>query len=260
MARRRIVISSVQPELEEEARQRVEAARIQPEREKAIAEERAQRQRLSSEANRWAQSIRIRDSVAPIRPSAAGRLNTSAELNEWTEWAVRRGGGWIHRPYLLQNRWCWIETDRSEPRAERGERKHQVCCANLACAPANLGDAARSMAGRIAIGASSVVGSGRAGRLWTEPSPRRMAAHSLAEIRTSQPSPTTVTKLGVAPARAGMDQDDGGRIESISRAARTPDSVAPSIVKIVEVCSPAKWMRPSTVATWGKRAVISPGP
>ena len=75
-------------ELEEEARQRAEAARIQAEREKAIAEQRARRRRLSLEANRWAQSIRIRDYVEHIRASAAGRSDTSAELNEWTEWAL----------------------------------------------------------------------------------------------------------------------------------------------------------------------------
>jgi hypothetical protein len=77
-----------QRELEEEARQRAEAARILAEREKVIAEERARRQRLSSEANRWAQSIRIRDYVEHRRTSAAGSPNTSAELNEWTEWAL----------------------------------------------------------------------------------------------------------------------------------------------------------------------------
>jgi hypothetical protein len=77
-----------QRELEEEARQRAEAARIQAEREKALAEERARRQRLSSEANRWAQSIRIRDYVEHIRTSGAGRPNTSVELNEWMVWAL----------------------------------------------------------------------------------------------------------------------------------------------------------------------------
>jgi hypothetical protein len=77
-----------QRELKEEARRRAEAARILAEREKVIAEERARRQRLSSEANRWAQSIRIRDYVAHLRTSAAGSPNTSAELNEWTEWAL----------------------------------------------------------------------------------------------------------------------------------------------------------------------------
>jgi hypothetical protein len=61
-----------QRELEEEARQRAEAARSQAEREKVIAEERARRQQLSSEANRWAQSIRIRDYVEHIRTSAVG--------------------------------------------------------------------------------------------------------------------------------------------------------------------------------------------
>jgi hypothetical protein len=77
-----------QRELEEEARQRAEAARVKAEREKAIAEKRAQRRRLSSEANRWAQSIRIRDYVEHIRTSAAGRSNASVGLNEWTEWAL----------------------------------------------------------------------------------------------------------------------------------------------------------------------------
>jgi hypothetical protein len=75
-------------ELEEEARQRAEGARIQTERDKAIAEERARRRRLSAEANWWAQSIRIRDYVKHIRTSAAGRPNTLAEMNEWAEWAL----------------------------------------------------------------------------------------------------------------------------------------------------------------------------
>jgi hypothetical protein len=75
-------------ELEEEARQRAEAARIQAERDKAIAEERARRRRLSTEANRWAQSIRIRDYVEHIRTSAAGHPNRLGEMNEWTVWAL----------------------------------------------------------------------------------------------------------------------------------------------------------------------------
>jgi hypothetical protein len=74
--------------LEEEARQRAEAARLQAEREKAIAEERERRWRLSAEASRWAQSSRIRGYVEHIRKSAVGRLNTSAELNEWAQWAL----------------------------------------------------------------------------------------------------------------------------------------------------------------------------
>jgi hypothetical protein len=80
---------ALQRELEEEARQRAEAARIQAEREQAIAEERARRQRLLSEANRWVQSLRIRDYVEHVRASGAGRQNTSVELNEWREWALR---------------------------------------------------------------------------------------------------------------------------------------------------------------------------
>jgi hypothetical protein len=74
--------------LEEEARLRAEEARLQAEREKAIAEERERRRRLSAEANRWAQSIRIKGYVEHIRKSAVERLNTSAELNEWTQWAL----------------------------------------------------------------------------------------------------------------------------------------------------------------------------
>lgn len=75
--------------LEEEARRRAEAARIQAERERALAEERARRQRLSSEASRWARSTRIRDYVEHIRASAADCANATAELREWTEWALR---------------------------------------------------------------------------------------------------------------------------------------------------------------------------
>jgi hypothetical protein len=77
-----------QRELEEEARQRSEAAKSRVEREKAIAEARALRRRLSAEAYRWSQSIRIRDYVDHIRTSAAEELNSSAELREWTAWAL----------------------------------------------------------------------------------------------------------------------------------------------------------------------------
>lgn len=75
--------------LEEEARQRAEAARIKSEREKAIAEEHERRRRLSAETNRWAQSIHIRKYIEHIRKSAVGRAHMSAELNEWTQWALR---------------------------------------------------------------------------------------------------------------------------------------------------------------------------
>ncbi len=74
--------------LEEEARQRAEAAKLQAEREKAIAEERERRRRLSAEANRWAQSVRIRGYIEHIRKSTVACPHTSAELNEWTQWAL----------------------------------------------------------------------------------------------------------------------------------------------------------------------------
>jgi hypothetical protein len=67
---------------------RAEAARIQAEREKAVAQERARRQRLAAEANRWAQSIRIREYVEHIHMSSTGRPNPSADLNDWTKWAL----------------------------------------------------------------------------------------------------------------------------------------------------------------------------
>jgi hypothetical protein len=79
-------------QLEEEARQRAEAVRIKAERDKAVAEKRARGQRLASEANRWAHSVRIRDYVEHIRRSAAGRQNTLAEINEWAEWALTIAG------------------------------------------------------------------------------------------------------------------------------------------------------------------------
>jgi hypothetical protein len=74
--------------LEEDSRQRAQAARIQAERDKVIAEERARRRRFASEADRWAHSIRIRDYVEHIRRSAARHQNTLAEINEWAEWAL----------------------------------------------------------------------------------------------------------------------------------------------------------------------------
>jgi hypothetical protein len=74
--------------LEEEARQRAEAARIREERERAIAEARMRRRRLASEANRWTQANRIRDYIAHIRSSAGERADAAGELSEWMEWAL----------------------------------------------------------------------------------------------------------------------------------------------------------------------------
>lgn len=75
-------------ELEEEARQRAEAARIREERERAIAEARMRRRRLASEANRWMQANRIRDYVAHIRARASDRTGANVKLSEWIEWAL----------------------------------------------------------------------------------------------------------------------------------------------------------------------------
>lgn len=74
--------------LEEERRQREEAARIRAEQERTRAEARARRDRLSEEANRWAQSNRIRDYIEHIRSTASNHQGMSAELNEWAEWAL----------------------------------------------------------------------------------------------------------------------------------------------------------------------------
>jgi hypothetical protein len=74
--------------LDEEARQRAEAARIREERERAIAEARMRRRRLASEANRWTQANRIRNYIAHIRSSAGERADAAGELSAWMEWAL----------------------------------------------------------------------------------------------------------------------------------------------------------------------------
>jgi hypothetical protein len=75
-------------ELEEEARRAAEAERLKAERERLLAEDRARRRRLVSEANRWTQSKRLRQYVAHIRTLAAERSNASNELSEWMQWAT----------------------------------------------------------------------------------------------------------------------------------------------------------------------------
>lgn len=75
-------------ELEEEARRRAEAEQVKAERERLLAEERAQRRQLASEANRWTQSQRIREYVAHIRTVSSERSNASNELSEWIQWAT----------------------------------------------------------------------------------------------------------------------------------------------------------------------------
>jgi hypothetical protein len=77
-----------QRELEEEARLRAEAARIEADRERALAEARRHRRRLVSEANRWAQSKRIRDYVAHIRTAAGEGPEAPDSLTGWAEWAL----------------------------------------------------------------------------------------------------------------------------------------------------------------------------
>jgi hypothetical protein len=75
-------------EVEEEARQRAEAARVEAERERAAAEARRNRRSLVSEANRWAQSKRIRDYVAHIRAAASAGPHAIGDLTDWAEWAL----------------------------------------------------------------------------------------------------------------------------------------------------------------------------
>lgn len=75
--------------LEDQESQRASAAKIKAERERVLAEEQARRQALSNEANQWTQSKQIRDYVEHIRASASGHSQTSSELNNWTDWALR---------------------------------------------------------------------------------------------------------------------------------------------------------------------------
>jgi hypothetical protein len=77
-----------QRELEEEARQRAEAARIEADRERARAKARSRRRRLVFEADRWAQSKRIRDYVAHICAAASKGPETPDTLTEWAKWAL----------------------------------------------------------------------------------------------------------------------------------------------------------------------------
>jgi hypothetical protein len=78
--------------LEEGARQRAEAARLQAERNRVLAKARARRRRLLAEVNRWAQTKRIEDYVAHIRISASERPNASGTLAAWMDWALRVAG------------------------------------------------------------------------------------------------------------------------------------------------------------------------
>jgi len=75
-------------ELDEEAQQRAEAARLQAERRRVIAKARMRRRRLTSEANRWTQAKRIRDYVAHIGACVSERTHASGELSEWMAWAL----------------------------------------------------------------------------------------------------------------------------------------------------------------------------
>jgi hypothetical protein len=77
-----------QRKLEEEARRRAEAARVQAEREQALAEARRRRRRLGTEAIRWTQAARIRDYVAHICACATERAHANDGLSEWMEWAL----------------------------------------------------------------------------------------------------------------------------------------------------------------------------
>jgi hypothetical protein len=79
---------AIRRELEEEARQRAGAARLQAERRRAVAKARRRRRRLTSEANRWTQAKRIRDYVAHIGACASERTHASGELSEWMAWAL----------------------------------------------------------------------------------------------------------------------------------------------------------------------------
>jgi hypothetical protein len=75
--------------LEEEGQRRAEAERIRAEREKALADERARRRRLSVEASRWTKSHQIREYVAHIQTSADELSTSKVSLGSWTEWALK---------------------------------------------------------------------------------------------------------------------------------------------------------------------------
>lgn len=74
--------------MEEEDRRRAEAGRLRAEQERAVAEERARRKSLSSEASKWAESLRIRRYVHHIRATASERGVPEDSLKKWIEWAL----------------------------------------------------------------------------------------------------------------------------------------------------------------------------
>lgn len=81
----------------------------------------------------------------------------------------------------------------------------------------------------------------RGGSMTTPRSFRSLAADARAALQPPAPPPTVATA-------------------SISCAARAPDSSAPSIeVESRDVCSPAKWIRPSGRAITGRNSKICPG-
>lgn len=77
-----------QRRMEEEDRQRAEAAKDRAERERLLAEERSRRRRLSVEASRWAKSRRIREYVDHIQTTVRKRGASEQPIRDWTEWAL----------------------------------------------------------------------------------------------------------------------------------------------------------------------------
>ncbi len=74
---------------EAEQRRREEEARQRADRERALAEERAQRRRLATEALRWGKAQRIREYVNHIRTAAATNTARSMDIDGWAQWALR---------------------------------------------------------------------------------------------------------------------------------------------------------------------------
>jgi hypothetical protein len=75
--------------MEEEERKRAEVARLEAERERVAAEDRARRRRLYTESTKWTRSRIIREYVSHVRALAQERCLSVESLECWTEWALR---------------------------------------------------------------------------------------------------------------------------------------------------------------------------
>ena len=94
-SRRRAVLKAERKRAErqrraqEEQRIRQEEARIAAEHAQAVTDEHMCRRRLRTEANRWAQSRRIREYVAHIETVTQEQEPPDESLARWMDWALQ---------------------------------------------------------------------------------------------------------------------------------------------------------------------------